>query len=612
MKNNLIILLALMPFSLIAQHTPTQTEFVIPLGGTVEVSKQSEDWFISLQHIEAPGPGTASFRTKLREKKARVQTRFPRKEGQMVERGGGGAELPTVGNGFEANVSSSTPNDNDIAMADTHVVSVINSNIRFLTTEGVLHDIMSLSNMAGPLGLQSSKFDPKVIYDPHGDRYVMVFLNGSSHQTSAIVLAFSATSDPLGAWNVYALPGNPLENDTWSDYPVVGISSSELFIGINTFLNGSTNNSGFVETCLWQIDLQAGYDSIPLQTAYYSDILDGDKEIFNICPIQGGIDPYGPDQYLLASRSFDEENDTLFLLHVTGDLDDPSRQLNVDVLHTPETYYMPVSARQPGGHWFDTNDNRVLGGFYENNRIQWVQATTDTSLGRPGFLHGTIEDVSGNPTVSTTMISDPILDYGYPNISSMARETEDVEALISFNHSADTVFPGMSAMYFSSDELYSERLHLKSGTHFVNVLSDTLERWGDYSGTQLKYYGNGTVWAAGSFGRPGNRHGTWIQELSSPVQTVGVQEMTAESKSLVFPNPVMDLFNFEFELKETALYRLELFDANGRMIKTLLYDRVKAGTNRISFNIDHLPSGAYFLRGNSNSGESHSYSLIKD
>lgn len=612
MKKILTALLAVLPITLFAQHLPTETRFTIPLGGMVDVQDQPDDWHISLQHLEAPGPGTASFRTELREKKQHVQNRFPRRQGQSVHRAGGGVPLPTVGVGFEANVSSSTPNDNDVAMADTNVISVINSNIRFLTTEGELHDIMSLSNLASPLGLQSSKFDPKVVYDPNADRYVMVFLNGSAHQTSMIVVAFSRTSDPLGVWNVYALPGNPLDNDTWSDYPVIGISQDELFIGINTYLNGSTNNSGFVETCLWQIGLQAGYDSTALETAYYSDILDGDKEIFNICPIQGGVEPHGPDQYLLASWSFDEENDTLFLLHVTGNLDDPSRELTVEVLHTPETYYMPVPAKQPNGHWFDTNDNRVLGGFYMNNRIQWVQATTDTSLGRPGFLHGIIEDVTGNPTVSTTMISDPILDYGYPNISSMAPVGIDQQALISFNHTADTVFPGMSCIYYSTAGEYTERIHLKSGTHFVNVLSDSLERWGDYSGTQLEYFEDGTVWVAGSFGRPGNAHGTWIQQLTSPDQSLRVEEVTHEDRSIVFPNPVLDLFNFEFELKETALYRLELFDVNGRLVKPLLFDKVKAGRNQLSFNLNQLTAGTYFLKGVSEAGESHEFTLIKD
>jgi len=65
-------------------------------------------------------------------------------------------------------------------------------------------------------------------------------------------------------------------------------------------------------------------------------------------------------------------------------------------------------------------------------------------------------------------------------------------------------------------------------------------------------------------------------------------------------------------LNQTTMYRLELFDMNGRIVKTLLYDKVKAGKNRLSFNIDHLTTGTYFLKGNSEAGESHEFTLIKD
>ena len=167
------------------------------------------------------------------------------------------ADAPLLQRNFQGNsYDGSTPNDNDLAISnDGKLVSVINSSIYIYDVDAdseLVH--FNLGDFADTLKLPQHKFDPKVIYDPKYDRFVIVFLNGSLDSTSKIILAFSKTNDPSGDWHLYALPGNPVNNDTWSDFPVVGMSEEELFIGINTFKNGSENNSGFEEATFWQIE----------------------------------------------------------------------------------------------------------------------------------------------------------------------------------------------------------------------------------------------------------------------------------------------------------------------------------------------------------------------
>ncbi len=570
---------------------------IISKGATIVMSEETEDWEINLQHLEAPKPGTSSLRAELHQKKLEIMQRYPATSTNNQRAAAG--SVPTVGTNFEGNSFGGIPNDNDMAISnDSMIVSVTNSRIHIfnaVTQEEIL--FRSLGNLANPLDISGSKYDPHVIYDPTNKRFVMIYLNGSTFETSQIIVAFSKTSDPSAEWNLYALPGNPLQNLTWSDYPVVGISGKDLFIGINTFTNGSTNNSGFVESCLWQVGLKEGYIGFDLITKYYSDILPGSKEIFNITPIQEGDAPTGENMFLLSNRNTDIENDTLFLLEVTGRVTDPNSDLLVRTISTDVPYVLPVPAKQAGGQWFDTNDNRVLGGYTKNNRLHFVQSCTDPTTGTSGIYYAVIDGFEGSaPTVTSRVMSDPNLYYGYPNISWSGIGDNDEESIITFNHSNESVFAGFSAIHINGNLEASDRIEIKPGLGFVNVMQDTLERWGDYSGSQRLYDEPGTIWAAGSFGNASNGHGTWLSQLSSPDVETGITDIQASKiESLVYPNPFTNQLEVVFDLKETRFLRLELVDVQGKSVRILLEDRIKSGKNRLLFNGSFLTSGTYFL-----------------
>lgn len=605
-------ILFLFPALCLGQHA-TITSMTIAKEATIVMSEETEDWEINLQHIEAPKPGISGLRAELQTRKHEISQRYPANTSNSPRAAAG--PQPTVGINFEGNSFSGVPNDNDMAISnDSMIVSVTNSRIHIYnseTAEQVLY--RSLGNLASPLDISGSKFDPKVIYDPTNDRFVMIYLNGSTFATSKIIVAFSETNDPTAEWHLYALPGNPLENETWSDYPVVGISGKDLFIGINTFTNGSTNNSGFTESCLWQVGLKQGYIGFDLITKYYSDILPGSKEIFNICPIQEGGEPTEENMFLLSNRNTDLENDTLFLLEVTGRVSDPTTELLVRTIVADQPYVLPVAAEQEGGHQFDTNDNRVLGGYTKNNRLHFVQSCTDPTTGTSGIYYGVIDGFQGNsPTVTSRIFSDPSLYYGYPNISWSGLSDGDEQSIITFNHSSETVFAGFSAIHVNANLEASNRVEIKSGLGHVNVLQSNLERWGDYSGSQRLYDEPGTIWAVGSFGSAVHGHGTWISQLTSPDLTTNITTPPSENlNSQVYPNPFLNQMEVVFELEKTTFLRLELVDIQGHIVKLIMEDRMKSGKNRISFNGSFLTAGTYFLNAYASDKLSFSKQIIK-
>ena len=607
----LLLFAFLLPVLSVAQQAKID-RFVIEKGATIVMSEQTEDWDIDLQHLEAPAPGISGLRAELHRKKLRIMERYPAVSSGTPRAASGSA--PIVGNNFEGNSFQGVPNDNDMAISnDSIIVSVTNRRIHMynaVTEEQVL--FRSLANLASPLSISGSKFDPKIIYDPNNDRFVIIFINGFTWETSRIILGFAQTSDPRGEWNMYALPGNPLENETWSDYPVVGISGKDLFIGINTFTNGSSNNSGFVETCLWQIGLRQGYTGFDLVTNYFSEILPQSKAIFNICPIPAAAESEAENMYLLSNRNTDEQNDTIFLLEVTGRVTDPNTQLLVTTITTDQPYILPVPAEQAANQWFDTNDSRVLGGYHRNDQINFVQSCTDPSTGTSAIYHGVIDNVSVNPTIVSRIYSEPAIYYGYPNISWSGLSENDEQSIISFNHSGDNDFAGFSAIHVNGALVPSPRVQIKAGFALVNVMSDTLERWGDYSGSQRLYDEPGVVWAVGSFGNANNGHGTWISQLTTPDLATSVFDQPSFAvNTTIYPNPFLDRIQVEFDLKESLLLRLELMDMHGRTVKLFIEDRIKAGKNRLSFNGEFLSTGTYFLNAYSKGDLVFSEKVIK-
>jgi flagellar hook assembly protein FlgD len=69
----------------------------------------------------------------------------------------------------------------------------------------------------------------------------------------------------------------------------------------------------------------------------------------------------------------------------------------------------------------------------------------------------------------------------------------------------------------------------------------------------------------------------------------------------VAPNPFNPATTFHFELPQTAAVRLEVYDAAGRRVRTLVSATLGAGTHRARWNGRNdagavVRSGAYFVR----------------
>jgi hypothetical protein len=130
---------------------------------------------------------------------------------------------------YGPNQNGWVPADVSIAKGPSHVL--IATNEQFHVYSSITFALASTSTFQtffAPVGSVGSIFDPKVIYDPWANRYVMLALGRNAAGTeSYYYLAVSQTSSATGAWWLWRLNAHVNGSTTtafWADYPGLGYS----------------------------------------------------------------------------------------------------------------------------------------------------------------------------------------------------------------------------------------------------------------------------------------------------------------------------------------------------------------------------------------------------
>ena len=93
---------------------------------------------------------------------------------------------------------------------------------------------------------------------------------------------------------------------------------------------------------------------------------------------------------------------------------------------------------------------------------------------------------------------------------------------------------------------------------------------------------------------------------------VGINEVNKAALNYnVYPNPVNDQLNVEFNLLENTHVLGEIFDVTGRKVTTLFNSSYSLGTHRLNYNTSDLNAGVYFVK-ITIEGESFTKIIIKN
>ena len=498
------------------------------------------------------------------------------------------------------NWGGGTPPDNDIAVSKAgFVVSVVNSNIRIFDTVGNVLSTKSLGNFGRDvLGFTNvNEFDPRVVYDPVEDKFIVVFLAGSDPSFSRVVIGFSRTSNPTEEWNLYELDGNIGNYDSWFDYPCVGINNNELFISGNLF----SAESQSLGTALFQINKEKGFKAEDLAYNTWSGIQNADGGYaFTVYPLSyGGDGEYGPEMHFVTTYGSYTNSNTMPVYTITNSIDNDPEML---VKHFESDRYKPSGSADQ----LDTEeklsigDSRMQDGLILDSVIHCVFMSRH-EIGYSGINYMRIP--LNSDSAYSTMIGAIGIDNAYPSIAFAGCDSAHHQMAISYLTSSANQYPSAELVILTDLQEVSDPIVLKEGEGYVDLIANENDRWGDYSGTARQFGNNKPkIWSGICYGSAAeSRHlDTYI--ASSNVQLDCALKLSMPNTAapitsfIAYPNPMINLLSIQFQLKTSTFVDVELFDIQGKRVALLLHDRAKAGTNAFSFNKLAFASGQYILK----------------
>lgn len=611
MKHLLIIIMSILLGNVNAQ---TKTDGTAPKAKEINLSDTSiKDYAPALLSPGSQPVPTSEYGTK---KADLYKKRIEAQKAKKKSGSGDEAVSPKILQQFEGNPTSSSPADNDVAVGlDGKVISAVNSNIQIYKENGDSILRRTLSALASSLGSFTFNSDPRLLYDPVSDRYVIVWFTGSTSTTNKIIVGFTKSNDPAGAWNFYTLNGNSFNDSTWSDYPIISLSNKDLFITFNQVRDNIHWSVGFKQSVIWQLDKQKGYDGDPLKFTLWSDIKHQGGYLRNICPAKYQTASPDSNMYFLTVRNVAESNDTIFLLEINNTYASGKAQLKQKVLKSPVKYGFPPNAfqKKTGGkiQQLMTNDARVLAAIYENNHVHFGLNSILKPDVTATVMLGSIKNVNAtNPKVETKLLDIPGYEFGYPSMAYTGTDDLDHKVAFSFSHCREDSFPGTSVIYKDTKDNFSKLLVVKEGLTHIDAIppgipsypEDTIERWGDYTNMQTLHQIPNQVFLCGSFGK-NNRMATWLAKLEindtvkGPKPTASIQISNKANSVDVFPNPIPNkMFEVHFDLTEAEYLHFDICDIQGRQVVKLLETKAHAGPNAFTFRTNDLPKGQYLLQ----------------
>ncbi len=168
--------------------------------------------------------------------------------------------------GFET--PSALPANPAMAAGPTNLVAAATGQIALFAKTGDLQTSRSLDEFfGGALSSSGGLFDPRVVYDPHVQRFFVLALDGRTSPSSWLRLAVSKSSTPanldIGAtpaqdWWGYDIDadrdGGAQVNDAWADFAQIGFDQGSLYVTANMRHSDAGNTFAYVKVWILPTD----------------------------------------------------------------------------------------------------------------------------------------------------------------------------------------------------------------------------------------------------------------------------------------------------------------------------------------------------------------------
>lgn len=405
--------------------------------------------------------------------------------------------------------SINIPADPHAGVGMNHVCHVVNVSIQCQTKDGTSVLKQSLEDFFEP---GTDIFDPRVVYDPRADRFVVVVLNKSDNGTasenvSELLMAVSDTGDPSGTWSTQVFDMEQTISvdgsltDCWMDYPAVSVDEEAIYVTGNWFPFDSEDVDGSCDTYLAIFD-QGLYSGGQSNRVYLDDpnddFIQGDFDntmqpaVIHGTPPGGSI---GTWLFLYSGLSSTVDDGEFWLLtRVDDPLGSPSFSTNFvswDNVDDTGTSNLPDAPQPNTSTKLETNDRRALDLSWRDGNL-WgtttVIAPSGENADQATAFYGEV-DVStlGSPVpgASGYLGAEDVESGAFTYFPSVAID-EAGNVAFAFSVSGSNTFAGSYVQTRSAQSgALSGTLVAKEGTaEYIRTLGGN-NRWGDYSSMVL-------------------------------------------------------------------------------------------------------------------------------
>lgn len=437
---------------------------------------------------------------------------------------------PLPSTNFQALPDDTTaiPPDTHGAVGPNHVMTVHNSQVRIQSKTGVTAATVGLDFFWASLG-NPNAFDPKVLYDPYGQRWIFTACANLRLATSAVLIGVSQTSDPTGAWNLFSVDADATDV-VWADYPSIGFNKDWIVVQLNMFTVAAdaftrSNIYVFTKSSLYNNtapsapfrlfqDINAGtqtpaitYD-VALATMYLVGTWTNATGTLRMSTITGAV---GAESYT-AGTSFPDVVDTLGWAFSGGTTALAPQLGSTQTIATNDTRMQNCVYRN-GSLWC-THHIFLPATTPTRASVQWWQLSTAGAVTQ----RGRVDDATGAtfytfPSIAVNANSDVLIGYSRFSASQYA------SANYSYRASTD-----------AANTLQVDAV-LKAGEGvYYKTFGGPSNRWGDYSSTVVDPSNDLDMWTIQEYAATPvggttdgtGRWGTWWGKIAGAVASANL------------------------------------------------------------------------------------------
>jgi len=400
------------------------------------------------------------------------------------------------------------PADPIAAAGPNHVLNVVNVTLRVHDKSGSLLADTALDDFFSSLSPDTFTFDPKVLFDQHAGRWVVVTLErlddgaGGATEQSRIFLAVSDDANPLGTWYQVAIDAKTTISSIprWADYPGFAVDEEAIYVTANMFAF-SANGGGFGGVRLWVVDKGLGsggfYDGGSVTAGKYDPYAGGGTATTTQPAQVYGDAPASVGTFLVSYSGLSNgSTEAVQVVRIDNPLGSPTfTQAYVDFGDKEDLLAgLPDAPQSGSSSLIETDDRRALHAVWYDDSL-WLTATIDPKSGDPD---------SGEASAywwqidTSNLASLAIADQGVVLGEDIATDTYTFfpsiavngvgQVAVGFSGSASSIFAGS---YYTTREpgdaagTTSGSATLSSGAAAYERTFCGSNRWGDYSGTAV-------------------------------------------------------------------------------------------------------------------------------